>query len=108
MAGRGGVLRSFLAARAEGGTGDGQSISGAAWQARIFDTTKAQAIPAGRAFEAIYRAFLGRTNGPRAGWLLASLEPEFVVGRLREAAGAGETVEVSRRAFAASASATSL
>ena len=28
-----------------------------------------------RAFEAIYRAFLGRPNGPRAGWLLASLDP---------------------------------
>ncbi len=32
-------------------------------------------------------AFLGRTNGPRAGWLLASLEPGFVVARLRAAAG---------------------
>jgi lysyl-tRNA synthetase class I len=27
------------------------------------------------AFAAIYLAFLGRTNGPRAGWLLASLDP---------------------------------
>ncbi len=32
-------------------------------------------------------SFLGRTNGPRAGWLLASLDPTFVLGRLREAAG---------------------
>ena len=44
-------------------------------------------LPAGRAFGAIYLAFLGRTNGPRAGWLLASLDPAFVVDRLREAAG---------------------
>ena len=42
---------------------------------------------AGRAFGALYLAFLGRTNGPRAGWLLASLEPGFVVDRLRAAAG---------------------
>src|SRR5947207_4007354 len=91
-----GVQRAFLAALAEGATGDGESISGAAWQARIFDTTKAQAIPAGRAFEAIYRAFLGRTNGPRAGWLLASLEPEFVVSRLREAGGGAVTADTSR------------
>ena len=41
---------------------------------------------AGRAFAAIYRAFLGRANGPRAGWLLAGLEPSFVISRLREAA----------------------
>ena len=29
---------------------------------------------AGRAFAALYLAFLGRPNGPRAGWLLASLD----------------------------------
>ena len=34
-----------------------------------------------------YAAFLGRPNGPRAGWLLASLDPEFVIDRLRVAAG---------------------
>ena len=39
------------------------------------------------AFGALYVAFLGRTNGPRAGWLLASLDAAFVIGRLREAAG---------------------
>ena len=44
-------------------------------------------VPGRRAFEAIYRAFLGRTNGPRAGWLLASLDPVFVRERAREASG---------------------
>ena len=34
-----------------------------------------------RAFAAIYLAFLGRPNGPRAGWLLASLDPAFVIER---------------------------
>jgi lysyl-tRNA synthetase class I len=33
-------------------------------------------------------AFLGRTNGPRAGWLLASLDVGFVLERLREASAA--------------------
>ncbi len=37
------------------------------------------------AFEAIYQAFLGQPKGPRAGWFLAFLEPDFVLGRLREA-----------------------
>ena len=39
-----------------------------------------------QSFSALYLAFLGRENGPRAGWLLASLDKEFVVHRLLEAA----------------------
>ena len=38
-------------------------------------------------FGALYVAFLDRINGPRAGWLLSSLDPAFVIHRLREAAG---------------------
>ncbi len=60
--------------------------SGDAWQAIIFRVAAEAELPSGRAFGALYAAFLGRTNGPRAGWLLASLEPPFVVERLREAA----------------------
>ena len=44
-------------------------------------------LPARRAFEAIYLAFLGRPNGPRAGWLLAGLDPQFVAERAWEASG---------------------
>jgi len=36
------------------------------------------------AFAAIYLAFLGRPNGPKAGWLLTSLPPDFVRRRLDE------------------------
>ena len=61
-------------------------VGGDAWQSRIFTLAKADDLPARDAFEAIYRAFLGRPNGPRAGWLLASLDPAFVVGRARDAA----------------------
>ena len=60
--------------------------SGDAWQTLIFRTATTAELPAGRAFGALYAAFLGRINGPRAGWLLASLEPAFVVERLRGAA----------------------
>lgn len=38
------------------------------------------------AFASIYLAFLGKPNGPKAGWLIATLEPEFVKRRLAEAA----------------------
>jgi lysyl-tRNA synthetase class 1 len=61
--------------------------SGDAWQALIFRVASEKELPSGRAFGALYAAFLGRTNGPRAGWLLASLEPAFVLERLRTAAG---------------------
>ena len=42
----------------------------------------------------LYLAFLGRPNGPRAGWLLASLERDFVIRRLTEA-GAAATGEAT-------------
>ena len=66
---------------------NGPPRSGDAWQALIFATATDLGLAAGRAFAALYLAFLGRPNGPRAGWLLASLEASFVVERLRAAAG---------------------
>jgi lysyl-tRNA synthetase, class I len=59
--------------------------SGEAWQALIFGAAKERGLSAGDAFRAVYLAFLGRQNGPRAGWLLASLDPAFVAARLAEA-----------------------
>jgi lysyl-tRNA synthetase class 1 len=79
--------RAFLAALAQVVDAPDRPLAGDAWQSRIFDTAKASGLPAGRAFAALYLAFLGRPSGPRAGWLLASLEPAFVGARLREAAG---------------------
>ena len=64
--------------------------AGDAWQALIFLVAGEAGLPNGRAFAALYLAFLGRSNGPRAGWLLASLEPGFVLQRLRAAAGVQE------------------
>ncbi|HEY5519861.1 MAG TPA: lysine--tRNA ligase [Candidatus Limnocylindrales bacterium] len=64
-------------------------VGGEAWQTLIFDTARAMELKPGEAFGAIYRAFLGRANGPRAGWLLASLSAAFVITRLREAAAFG-------------------
>jgi lysyl-tRNA synthetase, class I len=61
--------------------------SGDDWQTLIFDIARVEDLPPRRAFEAIYLALLGRPNGPRAGWLLASQDREFVIRRLREAAG---------------------
>ena len=78
--------RAFLAGLAERADAE-MPASGDAWQALIFSVAAEHDVPGRRAFEAIYRAFLGRTNGPRAGWLLASLDPVFVRERAREASG---------------------
>jgi lysyl-tRNA synthetase class 1 len=75
--------RAFLATLAE----DTSSRTGDEWQTAIFQTATAGGLPAGKAFQALYLSFLGRPNGPRAGWLLASLDRAFVLGRLREASG---------------------
>ena len=77
--------RAFLAALADA-EATAPSTGGDAWQIAIFAAAAATDVPAGRAFAALYLAFLGRANGPRAGWLLASLDPTFVAGRLRDAA----------------------
>jgi lysyl-tRNA synthetase class 1 len=79
--------RVFLGALALRIAEAGAPRSGAEWQAAIFEVATAAGLAAGRAFGALYVAFLGRTNGPRAGWLLASLDAGFVERRLRDAAG---------------------
>jgi lysyl-tRNA synthetase class 1 len=78
--------RSYLAALAATAEREGPA-SGDAWQAAIFAVAADLGLAPGVAFGAIYRAFLGRPGGPRAGWLLASLDRTFVTRRLREAAG---------------------
>jgi lysyl-tRNA synthetase class 1 len=84
--------RAFLAAlegRARDLAGRLMAADGEAWQAAIFETATETGVKPGRAFRALYLSFLGRPNGPRAGWLLAKLEPDFVQARLREAAASG-------------------
>jgi len=87
--------RAWLAALAEAANLAAADRSGADWQALIFSTATSAGLPAGRAFSALYLAFLGRSNGPRAGWLLASLEPDFVLERLAQAAQAGLAAPVA-------------
>jgi lysyl-tRNA synthetase, class I len=77
--------RAYLAALAAR-TAETPPTGGNEWQDAIFATAAASGLEAKAAFDALYRSFLGRTNGPRAGWLLASLDAAFVIGRLREAA----------------------
>jgi lysyl-tRNA synthetase class 1 len=79
--------RGYLAALADAALSAATPpTSGEAWQDLIFRVGADTGLANGRAFAALYAAFLGRSNGPRAGWLLASLDPQFVVDRLRAAA----------------------
>jgi lysyl-tRNA synthetase class 1 len=75
----------FLAALAAAAAGE--EWRGGALHNRIHELKSAQGLTAQEAFQAIYRAFLGKDSGPQAGWLLASLDREFVLARLRDAAG---------------------
>ena len=87
-------LAQLAAAAASPATAGGAPSSGDAWQALIFSTATAAGLSPGRAFGALYLAFLGRPNGPRAGWLLASLESAFVLDRLRTAAAQSALKEI--------------
>ncbi len=40
-------------------------------------------------FKAIYAVLLGKSQGPRAGWFLSTLDPIFVKQRFAEAAAIG-------------------
>ena len=75
--------------------------SGDAWQDLIFRSSQVRGVSSGDAFAAVYAAFLGRANGPRAGWRLASLDRGFTIGRLREAAAGGAAGDAPGAAEAA-------
>jgi lysyl-tRNA synthetase class 1 len=48
-----------------------------------------EGVPAGHLFRAVYLALLGKPRGPRAGWFIALLGPEFSADRFREASEGG-------------------
>ncbi len=52
---------------------------------QVYAVAKECNLDSKKFFQAIYLAFLGDRQGPKAGWFLASLDREFVKARLREA-----------------------
>ncbi|MEA2026871.1 MAG: hypothetical protein U9O18_09275, partial [Chloroflexota bacterium] len=81
------VQALFLSDLATGASNEHPS-GGDAWQDLIYRSGQARGVSSRDTFAAVYSALLGRTNGPRAGWLLASLEESFVVERFTAAAAA--------------------
>lgn len=68
-----------------------QKVATLEWRADLIhntlhETAKASGLKPGEAFAAVYKAFLGKPRGPRAGHFLSSLDKAFVLQRLEEAA----------------------
>lgn len=59
-----------------------ESWSGEELHPKIHEIRKAMNIEPRDAFSAIYLVFIGKDSGPQAGWLLASLDRDFVIKRL--------------------------
>ena len=55
-----------------------------ALQAALFDVARLTPIAPAQAFKALYRILLDRDSGPKAGNLLAFLDQDFLLNRLRE------------------------
>lgn len=70
------VLLDFLA---------GGERTGEALHARLHEMKTEVPIGPKELFQAIYRIFLNRDSGPKAGWFLAGLSRDFVIQRLKEA-----------------------
>lgn len=54
-------------------------------QTAVYEKSKEKNLNSKDAFKAIYTAFLGKDHGPKAAWLLQSLDREFVKTRLDDA-----------------------
>jgi lysyl-tRNA synthetase class 1 len=55
--------------------------SGEEFQKQLYEISKDMNIPPKEAFAAIYLSLLGKDHGPKAGWLVLSLDKKFVIDR---------------------------
>jgi len=60
------------------------TMSAEDWHNRIYEVASANNIKPKELFGGIYMALLGQPSGPRAGWLLGSLDPKFLRKRFKE------------------------
>lgn len=54
------------------------------FQTRIYDIGKELGLNGAKIFEAIYLSLLGKNHGPKAAWLILSLDKDFVKKRFQE------------------------
>lgn len=62
---------------------DGE-FTGEEFQIIIYDIGKELELTGKETFQAIYQTLLGKDHGPKAGWLILSLDPEFVKTRFNQ------------------------
>ena len=55
------------------------------WHNRIYEVSEQANVKPSIVFKAIYVALLGKESGPRAGWLLSSLDESFLKTRFLNA-----------------------
>ncbi len=85
------VLRDLTSAQRAFATTYADAIEDGPWTPdalhdAVYEAAEEHDLNVGKAFQTIYKAFLATKRGPRAGFFLSSLNPEFVVQRLRAAA----------------------
>ena len=64
----------------------GKTSSGEEFQTRIYNLGKEMGLGGKDAFAAIYISLIGKDHGPKAAWLILSLDKEFVRNRFEESA----------------------
>lgn len=57
------------------------------FQENLYEWAKEIDLPSKEAFSVIYISLLGKNHGPKAGWLILSLEKDFVKKRFQEVTG---------------------
>jgi lysyl-tRNA synthetase class 1 len=77
--------RKFLANLADEIEGT-KELNGQAMHDAIYAAAESAEIKPASAFQAVYRVILNQDRGPKAGWFLASLDHNWLLGRLHEAA----------------------
>ena len=62
-----------------------KAVGGEEFQTRIYETGKEMGLNGKESFAAIYTALIGKDHGPKAAWLILSLDKAFVKNRFNEA-----------------------
>lgn len=75
--------RTFLAALATVITDAPADADGAWFHNAIYAFKETGGLPPQQMFAALYKALIGKTSGPRAGWFLAILPREWLIERLK-------------------------
>jgi lysyl-tRNA synthetase class 1 len=61
------------------------------FQNEIYQVGKELGVASSETFRAIYLALLGKESGPKAAWLVLSLDKEFIIKRFKEVTGDDKT-----------------